>query len=66
MDIVIYLNRNSYSITFSDTKASRKHHIILDLVFFNRLVKELNDILRALEMTGGAYTYLNYNHITVP
>ena len=64
--VIVYLYGNAYTVALSYTKASRKHYVILDLVLLDRLFEKLYDILRSLKMTGRAYAYLNYNHITVP
>ena len=66
MDVVVYLNGNAYTVAASDTEAARKNHLVLKSVLGDRALKKLNDLRRALKVTGRAYTYLNEQHVLHP
>ena len=59
VNIIVYLNGNAYAIALSDAEASGKHDFVINVIFFNRLFKKLNDFCRALEMTGRTNANLN-------
>ena len=63
VNVVINLNGYANSVALTYAEASRENDIILNTVIRNCLFKKLNYILRPLEVTGGAYTNLNDNHI---
>ena len=63
MNIIVYLNGNSDAIALSDAKASGKHDLIVDMMFFNGFFEKLYYISRALEVAGRANTNLNEQHI---
>ena len=66
MNIVIYLNGNADTVAFADTEATGKNYVILDMILGNRALKELDYLLRAFKVTGGAYTNLNEQHYLYP
>ena len=59
VNIIIYLNGNAHAVALSNTKATRKHDLVVNMILLNSLLKKLNYILRALEMTRRANTNLN-------
>jgi hypothetical protein len=50
--VVVYLHGNANAVTLSDTKAARKDYLVLNMMLGNRILKELNDLGRALKMAG--------------
>ena len=66
MHVIVYLNGNAHTVAASDTEAARKNHLVLKSVLGDRALKKLNDLRRALKVTGRAYTYLNEQHVLHP
>ena len=48
VNVIVDLNRNTYSVTLSDAKATGKNYIILKMILFYSFFKKLYDIGRAL------------------
>ena len=66
VNIIVYLNGNADAVALSNTEATGKHYLIVDVMFFNGFLEKLYNILRALEMTGGADANLNEQHSLIP
>ena len=62
MNIVVNLNGNANSVTFSDTEASGKDYVVLNVMLRNSGLKHFYYGFRALEMAGGTNTNLYYKH----
>ena len=59
VNVVVYLNGNTYAVTLSDTEAAGKDYLVLKVIFLYCLFEEIYYILRALKVAGGSYTNLN-------
>ena len=66
VNVIIYLYGNTDSVALPDAKATGKHDLIDDMMFFNGFFKKLHNILRALEVAGRANTNLNEQHLFIP
>ena len=66
VNIVVNLNGNANSVTFSDTEASGKDYVVLNVMLRNSGLKHFYYGFRALEMAGGTNTNLNKQHILIP
>ena len=66
VNIIVYLHGNTDSVTLSDTKATRKHYLILDTVLGDGILHKLNYFLGAFKMAGRTYTDLNKQHFLHP
>ena len=66
MNVIVYLHGNTDAVALSDTKATGKHDLILNMMFLYGFFKKLYNILRALEMARRANTNLNEQHMLIP
>ena len=62
VNVIIYLNGNSDTVALSDAEATGKYDLVFEMMFFNSILHKFHDILRALQVTGGADTNLNEHH----
>ncbi len=62
MNVIIYLHGHAGAITFADAKAAGKHNIIFQMMLRYSFLEKLHYFSRTLNVTGAAYTNLNYNH----
>jgi hypothetical protein len=65
INVVVHLNGNAFPIAFSNAKASGKHDLVLQRVFFDCLFHQLHDLVRAFDMTRTTDTNLN-DHFLSP
>ena len=54
VNVIVYLHGNTDAVALSDTKATGKHDLILNMIFLYGFFKKLYNILRALEMARRA------------
>ena len=66
VNVVVYLHGNANAVALTDAEATVKYYLVLKAVVSNRLLQQLNNILRALKVTGRANANLNDNHISLP
>ena len=59
VNIIVYLHGNTDAVALSDTKATGKHDLILNMMFLYGFFKKLYNISGALEMARRANTNLN-------
>ena len=52
VNVIIHLNGHAHSVTFPDTEASRKNHLVLNMMLGNCVLEQLNDFGRSFQMTG--------------
>ena len=50
VNIIVDLHGNTDAIALSDTKASRKHDLIVNMMLCHGILQQLHDLLRALQM----------------
>ena len=65
VNVVVYLNGNTYSVALTDTEAAIENNIILKVMLCNCFLEHFSNILRSLEEAGRAHTYLYDQHITL-
>ena len=66
VNVIVYLHGNTDAVALSDTKATGKHDLILNMMFLYGFFKKLYNILRALEVAGRANANLNEQNIFTP
>ena len=66
VNVIVYLHGNANAVALTDAEATVKYYLVLKAVVSNRLLQKLNNILRALKVTGRAYANLYYNHFLYP
>ena len=64
--VVVDLYGNADAVALADAKAAGKYNLVLNTVLFDGVLKQLYDILRTLEVAGGADTNLYEQHILIP
>ena len=62
VNVIIHLNGNSDTVALSDAEATGKHNLVLKMMFLNSILHKFHNILRALQVAGGADTNLNEHH----
>ena len=62
MDIIIYLNRNTNTITLADAEAAGKCNLVFEMIIHYGFLKKLNYFRRTFQVAGAANTNLNYHH----
>ena len=58
VNVIVYLNGNTFTVAFSDAETTGKHDVVFDIILLDRSLEKFNDILRALKMAGRADTDL--------
>ena len=62
MNIIVHLYGNTDAVALSDTEATGKYDLVFKMMFLNSILHKFHDILRALQVAGGADTNLNEHH----
>ena len=58
VNVIVYLNGNTFTVAFSDAETTGKHDVVFDIILLDRSLEKFYDILRALKMAGRAYADL--------